>query len=93
MNIYDNSEIHSADLFTKRGNSKRTTRKVHGVRGNQNECLISFANIFDFEDLCKSIRNRTYSSTSMKAMKNMKSNKNTGDPEKLMKPLHIHDNI
>ena len=56
------------DPFAKRVNSNRPTRKKHGVRGRQNECLISFPNIFDFESLCKPIRNHAYSWTSIKTM-------------------------
>ena len=66
MKIY---KIHAADPFEKRVNSNRTTRKVHGGRGRQDECLISFAKTFDIEDLCKSIRNHAYAMESIKAMK------------------------
>ena len=68
MKIY---KTHAAHPFEKRVNSNRTTRKVHGVRGRQNECWTSFANIFDIENLCKSIRNHAYSLKSRKAMKHI----------------------
>ena len=71
VKIYKNN---AADPFAKRVNSNRTTRKVHGVRGRQNECLISFANIFDIENLCKPIRNHSYSLKSMKSMEKTESN-------------------
>ena len=50
--------------------------EVHGVRGRHNECLISFTSIFDFENLCESIRNHAYSLKSIKAMENIKGNEN-----------------
>ena len=80
MNIY---EIHATNPFAKRVNSNRTTRKVHGMRGHQHEYLRSFANIFDFASLRKSIRNHTYSLKSIKAMKIF---------EKLQKSMEFHKN-
>ena len=66
MKIY---QAHAADPFEKRVNSNCTTRKVHGVQGRQNECLVSFASTFDFENLRKSTGKHTYSFRSIKAMK------------------------
>ena len=76
MKIYEDTQnlynkiykIRAAGPFEKRVNSNRTTLKVHGVRGRHNQCLINFANIFDFENLCKSIGNSAYSLKPIKTM-------------------------
>ena len=77
----------------KRTIANRTARKIHGVQGRQNECLITFAIILDFEKLCKSIGNYAHSLTSMKAMKYIwQAIKIKEDLWKSMKPMKIYEN-
>ena len=79
-------------LHIRRG-WNRTTRKVHGMRGCQNECSINFTNIFDFENLCKSLKSIKTLEKYEKQWQSMKIYKNRWNLWKSVRILKTYENL